>query len=358
MSLSIEEIKAAGEVPASFLNIKPGCAIFYIPENGVSTATKKLIIDLAEKCWKQYENFKLKIDVETTTNSFLENTVVAKRLNVGSLYRYNLLIARVNCHESVDAFVKEFFNLASRDDEPLKFIDKKPLRSRYDYFEEPSFAPTNMLQMIVMSSREEEEDADEDEAEMVPEQIADLDEILQKILDYADKYKQDVPKNILFPLAENKYVITEDTELCKLIFKDREFWLKAGTTVNLDLSTLQKAFYLLMLAHPKGIEPKRLSEHRDELRRYYQNVFKGPVSDKTLKAVDNLVKFNEEKNEINTDALESLLSKLNKKLNTSILNRTNQLPFRVQNKNGILHVDLPRKFFECRDRYMHFEIKE
>lgn len=357
--LTIEEIKAAGEVPESFYNIKPGCAIFYAAADGISSYTKELVLDLFDKCGTHYDNFRLKIKVADTTNTLLENTIVAKRLNVGSLYRYNLLIARVNCQESVDAFVKEFFNLMSRDDEPLKFINKKPLRSRYDYFEEPSFAPTNVLHMIVMRPREEEEDTDEYETDSSPEQRADLDEILQKILDYADKYKQDIPKNILYPLAENKYVITEDTELCKLIFKDREFWLKAGTTVKLKLSKLQSAFYLLMLAHPEGIESRRLSEHKDELIRYYYHVFKGGGDDdKVYKDINNLIEIKELDSKFEMPALKQLKSKLNKVLTNSILNRTNQLPFRVQNTNGLLHVDLPRKFFECEDEILNFKIKE
>lgn len=355
MSLTIEEIKAAGKVPESFYNIKPGCAIFYASADGISSTTKELVLDLLNKCGTQYENFLLEIKVEDTTNAFLENTIVAKRLNLGSLYRYNLLIARVNSQESVDAFVKEFFNLVSRDDEALKFIDKKPQRSRYDYFEEPSFAPTGMLQMIVMRPRAEEEDEEEKTKEEIEEEN-ELNEILQKVIAYADKHKKDIPIEVLRPLAEGKYILTDDINDYKLEFKNQEFWLKAGTTVKLDMSKLQKAFYLLMLAHPKGIETKRLSEHREELLRYYKNVFKGPMSDNKIEDVDNLVRVNEQEYEINTSALESLRTKLHKNLNKSILNLTNQKPFKVQRTNGVLHVDLPRKFFECKDRDMHFEI--
>lgn len=353
----------AGVIPDSFSNIPPGRAIFYASADGIETQVKKRVLKLYEQCKAQRDDFTLEILVETTTNVFLENCIVARRLNLGSLLRYNLLIARLNCDESANAFVKEFFNLHSRDDEALKFINKKTERPRYDYYDEPSYAPVgNMLHAIVMRPQviDETDAEDAEEEELDPEEIADLNEILQMAIAFADKYKKDVPLDKLRPLADGKYMLTDDVDDYKLVFtKQREFWLKAGTMAYLNLSKLQKAFYLLMLAHPKGIESRRLSEHRDELIHYYYRVFKGGGDDgKVYKDINNLIEIRELDSKFEMPALEQLKSKLNKELTEGILNRTNQLPFIVQNTNGVLHVDLPRKFFVCEDERVKFEIKD
>lgn len=352
--ITIQEIKAAGEVPESFYHIAPGCAIYYVPEDGISTHTKQLAIDIIEKCANQREGFALKIEVEPTSHPLLANTFVAKRLNLGSLYRYNLLMASVNCQESVDAFVKEFFDLASRDDAALKYIKREP-RPRYRDYDEPSFAPADMaLNMIVM--RPPHMVNEEEVIERDPEQIKALNAIQQLVLDYADKYKSDVPREILYPLAEGAYILTDDPNDCKLIFTpDDEFFLKAGTTVHLNLTKFQKAFYLFLLAHPEGIVAKRLSEYRDELKHYYELVFKfGGNINEINKTIDTLVDISDP----DMPALRTLRSKLNSKLNSCILDRTNQKPFMVQVTDGVLHVDLPRKFFECQDKFIGFRVKD
>lgn len=358
MTITIEEIKAAGTVPESFYDIKPGRAIFYASKDGIPSRTKELVFDLFSKCEVQHEGFALEIKVETTSNRVLENTIVARRLNLGSLYRYNLLIACVSCKESVDAFVKEFFNLASRNDEALKFINKKPRTPRND---NSSFAPTGMLQMIVRTPRiVTVEDAEEEEnvPERDPEQIKDENRILQEILDYADKYKMEIPKNILFPLTDGTYILTDDTNICRLKFtEEREFVLKAGTTVELKLTKLQKAFYLLLLAHPKGIEAKRLSEYKEELIGYYDLVLKNGNEEKINETIDNLTEIKDQGYKYVMPALEQLRSKLNKQLALCILNHTSQKPFTVQNTNGVLHIDLDRKFFEWGLKNVKYEMK-
>lgn len=361
--ITIEDIKDAGIVPESFHNIEPGRAIFYASKaDGISSSTKNLVIYLIDKCQRRHEGFALNVRIETTSNRFLENTIVARRLNLGSLYRYNLLIACVNCKESVDAFVSEFFNLASRGDEELKFINKERT-PRYDYdYNNSSFAPSGMLEMIVMSPptvKVKDVEEEDNVPERDPKQVEDENRILQEILDYADKYKMEIPRNILFPLTDGRYVLTDDTNVCRLKFtEDRKFVLKAGTTVELKLTKLQKAFYLLLLAHPKGIEARRLSEHKDELISYYYLVFKGGGDDdKVYNDVESLISIKDQGYKYDMPALEQLRSKLNKQLALCILNRTSQEPFKVKNTNGVLHIDLDRKFFEWGMDRSRFEIK-
>lgn len=357
MSITIDDIINAGVVPESFNNIKPGEAVFYVPEDGIDTDVRDLAIDLVEKCATQREGFALRLEVEDTSNSLLEGCIVARRLNLGSLLQYNLLMARVNCKESVDAFVKEFFNLHSRDDEALKFINKKTARPRFYGYEEPSHEPIGMmLNMIVMKQPiTEEEDTEEGITERDPETIEYDNRLIQEILDFAFRKNEELALEFLERLSPRIYTKGD----CKLLFTDDfEFLLTAGTTVKLDLSKRESALYLLLLAHPKGIEKKRISEYKEELTDYYFYLHKKPKIDKVDKTIESLVAFKDTKDGYKMKALDECTSRINSALDACILNRTSQLPFKVQNANGILHVDLPRKYFEWQVKEVPFKIKE
>lgn len=357
MSITIEEIKSAGEIPESFNNIAPGRAIFYLSKNGIDEQIKDRIARVFDQCKTQREGFSLEIKVETTTNVFLEDCIVARRLNLGSLLQYNLLIGRLNCDESADAFVKEFFNLHSRDDEALKFINKKTARPRFYGYEEPSHEPIGMmLNMIVMKQPiTEEEDTEEDITERDPETIEYDNRLIQEILDFAFRKNEELALEFLERLSPRIYTKGD----CKLLFTDDfEFLLKAGTTVKLNLSKRESALYLLLLAHPKGIEKKRISEYKEELTDYYFYLHKKPNIDKVDKTIESLVAFKDTKDGYKMKALDECTSRINSALDACILNRTSQLPFKVQNANGILRVDLPRKYFEWQVKEVQFKIKE
>lgn len=146
---------------------------------------------------------------------------------------------------------------------------------------------------------------------------------------------------------------------CRLLFTEKlEFLLKAGTTVKLDLSKRESALYLFLLAHPKGIEKKRISEYKSELADYYFCLHKKPNIDKVDKTIDSLVAFKESKDGYKLKALDECISRINAALEACILNRTSLLPFKVNNKEGILHIDLPRKYFEWQVKNVQFEIKD
>ena len=51
---------------------------------------------------------------------------------------------------------------------------------------------------------------------------------------------------------------------------------------------MHKAVYLLFLAHPEGIEFKRLAEYREELTRYYLATAKMMDKEKIIEGVDHL----------------------------------------------------------------------
>lgn len=345
MSMTIEEIICAGEIPESFNNIKPGTAVFYAPEDGIDTEVKDLAVDLMDKCMTQREGFALRITVESTSNKLLGGCIVARRLNLGSLLQYNLLIGRVNCQESVDAFVKEFFNLHNRDDEALKFINKKKVRPQYYGNEEPSYEPAGMtLQMLVMRPQAEEEPED-DEPVRTPEERAFAEEMIQTLLDNAYKVNEDFALDMLDRLAPIIYTQYVKGDCTLFLDDDYELILKVGTDVVLrpNLTKREIALYLLLLAHPNGIVKKNIADYKDELNYYYENAHKYSSNDG---GIGKIIEFQDAGNRFKQQALEECICRINKSLKSSIRNYTSQSPFRIQTTKGILHVDFPRKNFE------------
>lgn len=360
MSITIDDIRRAGEIHESFNAISPGIAIFYAPDDGIESHVKERVMRLFDLCSTQWDDFALDIKVETTTNRFLVNCIVARRLNLGSLMRYNLLIARMSCDESVDAFVKEFFKLHSRDDESLKFVNQelKALPS-CDYAVSAPQPVGMSIGMIVMRPPAGELKAIEDVTERTPEQIEDDNRLIQINLAYADKYKTEIPLEMLRKHTGVTYVLTDSPDDCKLGFgEEHDFWLKAGTSVKLELTKLQKAFYLLLLVHPQGIEAKRMADYREELLGYYYLVMKKGDLDVIDKTIDNFLDFKDMGAKFRQSALTELKSKINSKLQHCILNRTCQQPFLIQNTGGVLHVDLPRKFFEWQGKQARLEVND
>ena len=73
------------------------------------------------------------------------------------------------------------------------------------------------------------------------------------------------------------------------ITKDCNFILVDYGNREIDLQPVHKAVYMLFLAHPEGIEFKRLSEYRDELLKYYLTTAKDIDKQKIEESVDRLV---------------------------------------------------------------------
>jgi hypothetical protein len=74
-----------------------------------------------------------------------------------------------------------------------------------------------------------------------------------------------------------------------LITKDYRFFLMDLGNKEIELQPVHKAVYLLFLAHPEGIEFKRLTDYRAELTRYYMATAKMMDKEKILEGVDHLV---------------------------------------------------------------------
>ena len=73
-----------------------------------------------------------------------------------------------------------------------------------------------------------------------------------------------------------------------VITKDYRFILE-DYQKEVELQPVHKAVYLLFLAHPEGIEFKRLADYRTELLRYYMATGKMLDKEKVIESVDHLV---------------------------------------------------------------------
>ena len=91
------------------------------------------------------------------------------------------------------------------------------------------------------------------------------------------------------PLLEELRIDAAKGKLSRLLItKDYRFVLEDDHR-EVELQPVHKAVYLLFLAHPEGIEFKRLREYREELLRYYLATAKLMDKEKILEGVDHLV---------------------------------------------------------------------
>ena len=74
-----------------------------------------------------------------------------------------------------------------------------------------------------------------------------------------------------------------------MITKDYRFYLIDYNNKEVELQPVHKAVYLLFLAHPEGIEFKKLGEYREELTRYYMATAKLMDKEKIVECVEHLV---------------------------------------------------------------------
>lgn len=91
------------------------------------------------------------------------------------------------------------------------------------------------------------------------------------------------------PVLEELRIEAAKSKLSHLrITKDYRFVL-TDYNREVELQPVHKAVYMLFLAHPKGIEFKRLADYRDELLRYYMATASSMDKQKIEESVDRLV---------------------------------------------------------------------
>ena len=122
-----------------------------------------------------------------------------------------------------------------------------------------------------------------------PEEIAEQVRQLAAQLQMAGR-KDLLLKAIGAPLLEELRIEAARAKLSRLmITKDYRFVLVDYDQKEVELQPVHKAVYLLFLAHPEGIEFKRLADYREELTRYYMATAKMMDKEKIMEGVDHLV---------------------------------------------------------------------
>jgi len=122
-----------------------------------------------------------------------------------------------------------------------------------------------------------------------PEEIAEQVRQLAGQLQMAGR-KDLLLKAIGAPLLEELRIEAARAKLSRLLVtKDYRFFLMDYEQKEVELQPVHKAVYLLFLAHPEGIEFKRLADYREELTKYYMATAKLMDKEKIIEGVDHLV---------------------------------------------------------------------
>ena len=92
------------------------------------------------------------------------------------------------------------------------------------------------------------------------------------------------------PLLEELRIEAARGKLSRLVItKDYRFVLVDYDNTEVELQPVHKAVYLLFLAHPEGIEFKRLADYKEELTGYYMQTARWMDKEKIEESVEKLV---------------------------------------------------------------------
>ena len=91
------------------------------------------------------------------------------------------------------------------------------------------------------------------------------------------------------PLLEELRIEAAKGRLSRLVITTDYRFILADYQKEVELQPVHKAVYLLFLAHPEGIEFKRLADYRTELLRYYMATAKIMDKEKVVESVDHLI---------------------------------------------------------------------
>ena len=96
-------------------------------------------------------------------------------------------------------------------------------------------------------------------------------------------------KAIGVPLLEELRIEAARGELSRLVITEDCRFVLADYNKEVELQPVHKAVYMLFLAHPEGIEFKRLADYREELMGYYRRTARWMDEEKRAESVDKLV---------------------------------------------------------------------
>ena len=121
-----------------------------------------------------------------------------------------------------------------------------------------------------------------------PEEVAQEVKRLVGLLQ-ADGRQDLLLKAIGVPLLEELRIEAAKGSLSRLVITEDYRFILEDYHKEVELQPVHKAVYLLFLAHPEGIEFKRLADYRQELTRYYMATAKLMDKEKIIEGVDHLV---------------------------------------------------------------------
>ena len=96
-------------------------------------------------------------------------------------------------------------------------------------------------------------------------------------------------KAIGVPLLEALKIEAAKGRLSRLVITEDYRFILTDYNKEVELQPVHKAVYLLFLAHPEGIEFKRLADYHEELTRYYMATAKMMDKEKVMESVDHLI---------------------------------------------------------------------
>lgn len=96
-------------------------------------------------------------------------------------------------------------------------------------------------------------------------------------------------KSIGVPMLEELRVEAAKGKLSRLVITADYRFVLADYQQEVELQPVHKAVYLLFLAHPEGIEFKRLQDYREELLGYYMATARLMDKEKIVEGVNHLV---------------------------------------------------------------------
>ena len=119
-------------------------------------------------------------------------------------------------------------------------------------------------------------------------------EVAQEVKRLTIQLQQAVRKDLLLhasgvPLLEELRIEAAKGKLSRLVITEDYRFILEDFHKEVELQPVHKAVYLLFLAHPEGIEFKRLADYREELTRYYMATTKMTDKEKVVESVDHLI---------------------------------------------------------------------
>ena len=122
-----------------------------------------------------------------------------------------------------------------------------------------------------------------------PEEVAEQVRVLAEQLQRAGR-RDLLLRAIGAPLLEELRIEAARAKLSRLVVtKDYRIILADYDNREVELTPVHKAVYLLFLAHPEGIEFKKLRDYRHELARYYMATARLMDKEAIMESVDMLV---------------------------------------------------------------------